>query len=383
MAAQFKFKYFLATAISVAWINGVDLRLTTDNQVTEVHFTSTQAHARSSGGRSGGGSFRRGSSGSRTKQTPTNSSSPSRNTSPDSSSSPSLRKSPTRNPSPRKSPNRSYDYDDDNSNRSTITSPSPRYRRNSHPGGTNVIVVPGVFDSSSSGGSAILVIFLVLIIFSVLLFLIIFTILQWLLNRERKPALSPAQKERDNDKVTVSKLQVALYSHTPEIQSQLTQLSLDIDTSSNEGLMELMRESALLLLRNSEYWSHALASSQSLDIYEAESTFNKFSIQEQSKFSSETLSNVNGKVKQKEVAAPEEEMAAYIVVTLLTGTTDDQPLFGRIHSPEELQAALEKLAALSSDYLMRFELLWSPQTENDSLTYDELLMEYTDMVQIV
>ncbi len=371
MAAKFKFKYFLATAISVALINGVDLRLTTDNRVTEVQFTSAQAYARSSGGRSGGGSFKRGSSGSSTKKTPDNSSSPSRNTSPDNSSSPNLRKSPTL-----------HDYDDD-SNRSTITSPSPRYRRNPNSGDVNVIVIPGFVDGGSSSGSAILVIFLVVIIFSVLLFLTIFTILQSLLNRERKSALSPAVKERDNDKVTVSKLQVALYSHTPEIQSQLTQLSLDIDTSSNEGLMELMRESALLLMRNSEYWSHALASSESLDIYEAESAFNKFSIQEQSKFSAETLSNVNGKVKQKEVAAPEEDMAAYIVVTLLTGTTDDQPLFDKIHSPEELQAALEKLAALSSDYLIRFELLWSPQTENDSLTYDELLMEYTDMVQIV
>ncbi len=37
---------------------------------------------------------------------------------------------------------------------------------------------------------------------------------------------------------------------------------------------------------------------------------------------------------------------------------------------------------MRSDYLMMFELIWSPQVETDSLTYDELLTEYTNMAQI-
>jgi uncharacterized membrane protein len=49
---------------------------------------------------------------------------------------------------------------------------------------------------------------------------------------------------------------------------------------------------------------------------------------------------------------------------------------------ETLKEALEKVASVRPDYLMTFELLWSPQVEADSLTYDELLTEYTDMLQI-
>ncbi len=64
------------------------------------------------------------------------------------------------------------------------------------------------------------------------------------------------------------------------------------------------------------------------------------------------------------------------------GTADDNPLFKEIHTREELQAALQKVASIRSDYLMVFELLWSPQSETDSLTYDELLTEYTDMIQL-
>jgi uncharacterized membrane protein len=70
------------------------------------------------------------------------------------------------------------------------------------------------------------------------------------------------------------------------------------------------------------------------------------------------------------------------VVTLLVGTEDDNPLFGEIHSPQDLEAALKEMAATTSDYLLVFELLWSPQDPSDSLTYDELLTEYTDMLQI-
>jgi uncharacterized membrane protein len=40
------------------------------------------------------------------------------------------------------------------------------------------------------------------------------------------------------------------------------------------------------------------------------------------------------------------------------------------------------LAGLPSDYLMTFELIWSPQDPSDSLTDDELLTEYSDLIQI-
>ena len=78
-----------------------------------------------------------------------------------------------------------------------------------------------------------------------------------------------------------------------------------------------------------------------------------------------------------------ETSADYIVVTLVVGTADDKPLFGDVRSVETLKEALERLGSMPSDYLMVFELLWSPQAEEDSLSYDDLLTHYTDMIQIV
>ncbi|HEY9633218.1 MAG TPA: DUF1517 domain-containing protein [Coleofasciculaceae cyanobacterium] len=191
--------------------------------------------------------------------------------------------------------------------------------------------------------------------------------------------------ELDNDIVTVSKLQVALRSSVHSLQSELSELSLEADTQNPEGLSQLLEASALALLRNSENWTHVLGSSQTISTREeAETIFKRLSIEERSKFSAETLTNINGKIRQRELVEsnPDEEPGAYIVVTLLIGTADDQPLFTQIDSAQAMQEALKKVASMRCDYLMVFELLWSPQVETDTLTKAELATEYADLVAI-
>lgn len=63
--------------------------------------------------------------------------------------------------------------------------------------------------------------------------------------------------------------------------------------------------------------------------------------------------------------------AAYIVVTLIVGTADDTSLFSQpVQSANDLQAVLRQLGGITPDYLMVYELLWSPQDTSDSLSYD-------------
>jgi uncharacterized membrane protein len=191
--------------------------------------------------------------------------------------------------------------------------------------------------------------------------------------------------ELDNDIVTVSKLQVALQSSALSLQSELSELTLEADTETTQGLRKLLEEAALVLLRNADNWTHVLGSSQTIDRREeAETVFNRLSIEERSKFSAETLTNVDGKIRQREVVESDRNQGttAYIVVTLLIGTADDRPLFGQIDSAQAMQEALKNVAAMRSDYLMVFELLWSPQVETDTLTEAELATEYADLVPI-
>lgn len=190
--------------------------------------------------------------------------------------------------------------------------------------------------------------------------------------------------ELTNDIVTVSRLQIALRSRAKRLQTKLSDIALRANTATTEGLFELLQETASTLLENADFWTHVLAGSQTVDSREqAEALFNQYSIQERSKFSAETLTNVNGVVSQKApVAKPSSEQPAYVVVTLLLGTADDAPLFNEIYSTSLLRDVLEEITLLRSRFLLVFELLWTPQDVTDSLTEADLASDYADLVPI-
>ncbi|MDX2100567.1 MAG: DUF1517 domain-containing protein [Leptolyngbyaceae cyanobacterium bins.59] len=320
-----------------------------------------EAEARSSGGRSRGGSFRR-SSPSRSTT-----SSPSRST----NSSPSYRRESRpsyqdRGPVIVPVPGPSYNYSN---------SPNNNYNQNGSPSG----------NRESDTGDVILGLIILLLFGGVSLFVLWWIVRTLLRTLGGTGTGGQGKTALDNDVVTISKLQIALLAQARDVQTRLNEIGESIDASTPEGLSELLQESVLAILRTPENWSHVLSTSKTVSNREqAEALFNEMSVTERSKFSAETLVNTGGgRVRRSQGIKPDDdETAAYIVVTLLVGTEDDRPLFGPIRSTDELRGALEKVAAIPSDHLSVFELLWSPQEEMDSLSYDELLTEYSEMVQI-
>jgi uncharacterized membrane protein len=199
-----------------------------------------------------------------------------------------------------------------------------------------------------------------------------------------KAQQSSGTGEANNDIVTVTQLQVALLSQEREIQERLSELTVNADMDTAEGRNEMLRESVLAILRSPENWSHVRSSSQMVKSREAAGTlFGQLSLTERSKVESETLVNAGGKVRQKKLQIIEDsDPGSYIIVTLLVGTENDQPLFSPIHTTDDLRAALQTLGAVSTDYLLILELLWNPQDSKESLTYDEMLTHYPDLVAL-
>ncbi len=328
---QRKLKWQLLTsAIAFSYVfAGLGIEL--PNQPNSWLNTNEAAYAKSTGGRSKGGSFK---------------------------------KSPSSSP-PRRSSSPS------NSNSSTTTSTTTIYHSS---GGGNTVIMPMW---------AQLILFICFALLAViLLFTLVLNVLKAIQGSFGQKVIT-AEQELDNDTVTVSKIQVALLAQSRSLQSQLSELSLNANTDSSEGLLQLMQESVLVLLRNPENWTHVSTSSQSVHRDRAEVVFNEISLQQRSNLSVETLTNVNGLRQQKPVTSDIEEGSAdYIVVTLIIGTADDRPIFTEVRTIEALTTTLNKIGSMRSDYLMMFELIWSPQVETDTLTYDELLTEYTNMAQI-
>ncbi len=191
--------------------------------------------------------------------------------------------------------------------------------------------------------------------------------------------------ELTNDTVTVTLLQVALLSQARTLQAELEAMASRTDLDTKAGLSRLLQESVLALLRSPEYWSHAKVTSQTVHSRaQAAQMFEQLSVTERSKFARETLVNLGGKLQRSTYTPPSDaDPAAYLVVTLIVGTADDHPLLNQpVHSASDLQAALRRLGAVTPDYLMVYELLWTPQDPSDSLSYDQLLLHFPDLTQI-
>ncbi len=188
---------------------------------------------------------------------------------------------------------------------------------------------------------------------------------------ESELPVATVPEDLDNDIVTVSKLQVAMVAPANNIQSRLATIREEIDIDTPEGRVEFLLQSAIALLQTQEYWTHVVASSETVETrQEAERIFEQFSFAEKCKF------EVNNTVDHNV------ELDHHIVVTFLLGTEDDYPLFGEINDGESMNKTLKELGKITPDYLLVFELIWSPVTASDRLTYEQFVSEYSDMIQI-
>lgn len=108
--------------------------------------------------------------------------------------------------------------------------------------------------------------------------------------------------EVGGERVAVGKLQVALLGSARELQTDLDRIADRADTSTTEGLHYVLQETVLALQRNPDYWVYGASELQFERGYdEAEAVFNELSLDERSKFRSETLSNFAGDSRSKEM----------------------------------------------------------------------------------
>ncbi|MGF1601102.1 MAG: DUF1517 domain-containing protein [Thermosynechococcaceae cyanobacterium] len=184
-----------------------------------------------------------------------------------------------------------------------------------------------------------------------------------------------------NPPVTISQVQVGLLAEARSLQPELDRIAQSANTGSSAGLAKVLQETTLALLRNPEYWAYATAESEPTRLATAEAAFNNLVLTERSKFQSETLSNVRSELQQKEqtdAIVKSDAPSEYIVVTLLVASQGQLSL-PPLKSEEDLRQALNKLGAVSSEDLIALEALWTPQATGDTLTSDDLVSAYPDL----
>ncbi|WP_337886621.1 DUF1517 domain-containing protein [Fischerella thermalis] len=195
-----------------------------------------------------------------------------------------------------------------------------------------------------------------------------------------------------NPTVSISRLQVGLLANARELQQELNYIAETADTNSPEGRAEVLQEASLALLRHPEYWVYAGGGTQQARLNAAESTFNRLVLAERSKFSEETLSNVNNQLKEatRKQALPSADQldnptrlitegpGEYIIVTLLAATLGKFEI-PQINNADDLRQALRQIGSIPGEQLLAFEVLWTPQAENDVLTSEDVLAQYPEL----
>ena len=192
-----------------------------------------------------------------------------------------------------------------------------------------------------------------------------------------------------NPSVSVTRLQVGLLAQARDLQTELNHIAETADTNTPAGRSEILQEASLALLRHPEYWVYAGSGTQQAKLNAAESQFNRLSLAERSKFSEETLSNVNNQLKavlSKEALSGEDNptrlisqgSGEYIIVTLLVATLGKCQI-PAINTADDLRQALRQIGSLPSEQLLAIEVLWTPQAPGDTLTSDDLFAEYPDL----
>ncbi|MDX1977630.1 MAG: DUF1517 domain-containing protein [Pseudanabaenaceae cyanobacterium bins.68] len=187
-----------------------------------------------------------------------------------------------------------------------------------------------------------------------------------------------------NSKVTVAKVRVGLLAGARSIQSKLTDLAESADTSSTTGLAIALRESCVALMRQPEYWVYGQGDREVVGFEQAEQKFQTLAAAERTKLSAEVVSNVNNR-KQLAVGSASSELddpSEYIVVTLLVAASGKLELPSTIRNAEQLQQAFTSLASVPAEQLLALELLWEPQSTEYTLTTDQVLTVYPQLVRL-
>ncbi len=204
-------------------------------------------------------------------------------------------------------------------------------------------------------------------------------------------SIAGGSEETNTSTVSVGRVQVGLLAEARSLQEDLNRMALSADTGSTEGRAQVLQEATLALLRHPEYWAYAAAESEKIGLNSAEAKFNQWTLAERSKFTEETLSNVNnqlsGAATQALEAADAENSSSievpgeYIVVTIVVGAFGNIQL-PRIQSTDELRQVISRLGSIGSDQLLAVEVLWTPQASGDTLSSDDLLANYPHLTLV-
>jgi uncharacterized membrane protein len=204
----------------------------------------------------------------------------------------------------------------------------------------------------------------------------------------QRGALAPVWGNDEDDQGATSvgrayvyRVQLGLGRSGRGVQKRLEEFASTGDTSSEEGLADLLRQTALELMREKDSIRYGLAEAGGpYSLSNGEAKLTGAATAERSRYQVERVRGNDGKVRRSDAAlAMGSEALEFLVVTVLVATR--QPLAGvqKLEERAALEAVLGDLAAVPAGSMLGLEVIWTPADPEDSLTETDLMTTYPEM----
>ncbi|MFZ4578383.1 MAG: DUF1517 domain-containing protein [Myxococcota bacterium] len=189
--------------------------------------------------------------------------------------------------------------------------------------------------------------------------------------------------------VDLYRVQLGVQAMARPLQDQLEDMAGRLDLNSDAGLAAMLRRVGQELRNNVESIEYASVEQlPALPLRAAEQRFGDWSTDARGKYDREVLRLDSGGVKrgQKEVATisalhDEDGQFAvheFFVVSLILALRR-VPLPLQINDARDMEALLDHLAQVGADRLVAAEVVWSPASQSDSMSRDDMQLRYPEL----
>lgn len=197
----------------------------------------------------------------------------------------------------------------------------------------------------------------------------------------------PGQPMQSSSAIDVTVLRVVVdWRERKFIQAELDRIARSADTRTTPGLVRMLREVTVVLRRVRDAWLYAgIVNARPMRAPEAEAWFQQHSQDARTRFREELIRNAEGATATRaagEHHARSDEGEGLVVITLIVAARGHLLDFHDLGDAEQVRRCLESLGNLTSAALTAVEIVWSPAAENDRLSSAELERLYPDVQKI-
>lgn len=185
------------------------------------------------------------------------------------------------------------------------------------------------------------------------------------------------------DSLYVYQVQLGIGRSGRAVEQRLAEFASTGDTGSEAGLAELLRQTALELMRERDSIRYVLVEpSGPFSLSNGEVKLTRAAMTERSRFQVERLRGSEGKLRHSEAAlSTSSDVLEFLVVTILVATRTALGI-DKAEDRQAVDTVLAELGAVSASNLLGLEVIWTPADPDDSLTATDLMTTYPEMRSI-